>query len=137
MTSQQKYSKVLNVALWVAQLVLGASFIWAGMMKLFQPIEKLSEMWLWTSQVPVALLKLTGIVDLLGGIGLILPSLLRFMPKVVPMTAIAIVVLMVCASIFHIARGEASQIGANFVFVLIAAFIAWGRRSKVPITAKY
>jgi uncharacterized membrane protein YphA (DoxX/SURF4 family) len=137
MTIQQKYSTALNIALWIAQVVLAASFIWAGMMKLFQPIEKLSEMWLWTSQVPDVLLKFTGIVDLLGGIGLILPSLLRIKPKITPMTAIAIVVLMVCASIFHIVRGEASQIGANIVFVLIAAFIAWGRRSKVPITAKY
>ncbi len=137
MTIQQKYSTALNIALWVAQVVLATSFIWAGMMKLFQPIEKLSEMWLWTSQVPVELLKLTGIVDLLGGIGLLLPSLLRIKPKLIPMTAIAIIVLMVCASIFHIVRGESSQIGANIVFALIAAFIAWGRLLKVQITAKY
>jgi uncharacterized membrane protein YphA (DoxX/SURF4 family) len=130
MTNQQKYSKALHVTLWVAQLILATSFIWAGLMKLFQPIEKLSEMWLWTSQVPFALLKFTGIVDLLGGIGLILPSLLRIKPKLTPLTAVAIIVLMVCASIFHISRGEASQIGANIVFAIIAAFIAWGRLKR-------
>jgi uncharacterized membrane protein YphA (DoxX/SURF4 family) len=135
MTNQQKYSKALHVALWVAQLVLATSFIWAGLMKLFQPVEKLSEMWLWTSQVPVALLKFTGIVDLLGGIGLILPSLLRIKPKLTLLTAVAIIVLMACASIFHIARGEASQIGANIIFAIIAAFIAWGRFRKTPIAS--
>jgi uncharacterized membrane protein YphA (DoxX/SURF4 family) len=137
MTNQQKYSKVLHVTLWVAQLILATSFIWAGMMKLFQPVEKLSEMWLWTSQVPVAVLKFTGIVDVLGGIGLILPSLLRIKPKLTLLTAVAIIVLMVCASIFHISRGEASQIGANIVFAIIAAFIAWGRLKKASIAPEY
>jgi uncharacterized membrane protein YphA (DoxX/SURF4 family) len=127
MINQEKKSKILNVALWVAQLVLATSFIWAGLMKLFQPIEKLSEMWLWTSQVPIELLKFTGIVDLLGGIGLILPSLLRIKPKLTSITAGSIIVLMVCAIIFHISRGEVSQIGANIVFAIIATFIAWGR----------
>jgi uncharacterized membrane protein YphA (DoxX/SURF4 family) len=137
MINQQKKSKALHIALWVAQLVLATSFIWAGMMKLFQPVEKLSEMWLWTSQVPVALMKFTGIVDLLGGIGLILPSLLHIKPKLTPITAVAIIALMVCASIFHITRDEVSQIGANIVFAIIAAFIAWGRLKKASITPKY
>jgi uncharacterized membrane protein YphA (DoxX/SURF4 family) len=136
MKDQQKPSKAMNIALWVAQVILAASFIWAASMKLLQPIEKLSAMWPWTAQVSSSLLYFTGVVDLLAGLGLILPALLRILPKLTPIAAVATVVLMACASIFHILRGETSVIGANIVFAVIAAFIAWGRSKKVPILPK-
>ncbi|HXD91934.1 MAG TPA: DoxX family protein [Bacteroidia bacterium] len=129
-------SKAIHITLWVAQAVLASSLIWASMMKLFQPIEKLSAMWPWTGQVPMIVVKFTGIVDLLGALGLILPSLIRFKPKLTPIAAIGIIVLMICASIFHIVRGEASVIGVNIIFAIIAAFIAWGRFKKSPIESK-
>ncbi|MCS3735302.1 DoxX family protein [Mucilaginibacter dorajii] len=133
MTDQHKPSKLLNIILWVTQVLLAATLIWAAAMKLFQPIEKLSAMWPWAGQVPVALVKFTGIIDLLGALGLLLPALLRIRPKLTPIAAVAIIVLMVSASIFHIARGEASVIGVNIIFALMAAFIAWGRWSKASI----
>jgi len=136
MENQQKTSKIIHITLWGAQVILAGSLIWAASMKLFQPIEKLSAMWPWTSQISVTAVKLTGIVDLLGALGLILPALLRTRPKLTPIAAIAIVLLMLCASIFHIARGEASLIGVNIVFAVIAAFVAWGRLRKAPIIRK-
>ena len=136
MANEQKSLKAINLTLWIAQVLLAATFIWGGSMKLFQPIEKLSAMWPWTGQIPAALVKLTGIIDLSGAIGLILPSLLRIQPKLTPITAIGVIALMICASIFHIIRGEASVIGVNIVLAVIAAFVAWGRFKKVPITSE-
>jgi hypothetical protein len=136
MANQQKSSKIIHLILWIVQVVLAASFVWAGLMKLFQPTEKLSAMWPWAGEVPVALLKLTGIVDLLGAVGLILPSLFRIKPKLTPIAAIGVIVLMLCAGIFHIVRGEASVIWVNIAFAAMAAFIAWGRLKKAPITPK-
>ena len=132
MINQQAPSKALNIILWVAQIILASSLIWASMLKLFQPFAQLAVMWPWVAQVPVALVKFTGIVDLSGALGLILPQLIRFKPKLTPITAICIFVLMICASIFHIRRGEASVIGVNIGFAIIAAFIAWGRFTKTP-----
>nr|WKN39937.1 DoxX family protein [Tunicatimonas sp. TK19036] len=136
MTIQQKSSKVLHITLWVAQLLLAFTLLWSGTMKLFQPIEQLSAMWPWAGEVPVALVKLTGIVDALGAFGLVLPALLRIKPQLTPLAAVGVIVLMVCASIFHILRGETSQIGVNIVFAIIAAFVAWGRFKKAPIAAR-
>ena len=127
MAQQQKTSKALNISLWVAQVLLAASLIWAASLKLFQSTDKLSQMWPWVAQVPNALVKFTGLVDLLGGLGLILPGLFRIQPKLTYIAALCIVALMVVASIFHISRGEASQIGANIAFAAFALFIAWGR----------
>lgn len=122
-----KKSRALNIGLWVAQGVLASSLLWATALKLFQPIEPLAMMWPWTGEVPVAMVKLAGVVDLLGALGLILPGLLRIQPKLTAYAAFGIIALMICASIFHISRGEGSLIGVNIVFVAIAGFIAWGR----------
>jgi len=132
MTHPQKSSKIIPVALWIAQAVLAAGFIWAGLTKLLLPIEKLSAMWPWTGQIPLTLVKLTGVVDLAGGIGIILPTLLRIKPRLTAFTAICVITLMVAASVFHIARGEASLIGVNIFFALLALFIVWGRWNDAP-----
>lgn len=130
MTNQQQTSKALHIMLLLAQIILALSFIWGASMKLFQSIEKLSLMWPWTSQVPLELVKFTGVVDLLGGIGILFPFVFRMQLKWTTITAAAIIVLMFCASIFHICRGEASQIGINVFFAILAVFIFWGRSYK-------
>lgn len=127
MANRQKPSKAMHLALWAAQVLLSAGLAWAAFMKLFQPLEKVSAMWPWTGEVPVALVKFTGIIDLLAAAGLILPSLLRIQPKLTPIAAVGVIVLMICAGVFHIIRGEASVIGVNIVFAALSAFVAWGR----------
>jgi hypothetical protein len=127
MTHPAKPSKLLIIALWTVQVLLALTFMWAAAMKLFQPIEKLSAMWPWTAQVSAILVKLTGIVDLLGAIGILLPSLLRIQPKLTSFAATGIVALMIAAGIFHILRKETSSIGVNIAFALMAIFVIWGR----------
>lgn len=136
MTTSQKPSKGINVALWIAQVLLAGLLVWAGLMKLFLPIEKLSVLFPWAGQVPVFWVLFTGTIDLLGAIGLILPSLLRIRPILTPLAASGLILLMICASVFHISRGEGAGIGLNIVFGCIAFFVAWGRFKKVPIIAR-
>lgn len=134
--ANQKSSKALNVALWVSQGLLAAMFIMAGTNKCFQTIDELSKMLPWATQVPEGLVRFIGISELLGGLGLLLPSILRIKPILTPIAAIGLVTIMVFASIFHISRGETSVIGINFVIMAIALFVAWGRIKKVPIAPK-
>ncbi len=127
MTSTNTPSKTLHYSLWTAQVLLSTSLLWAAGMKLFQPIEKLSAMWPWTGQVSPALVTLTGLVDLLAALGLVLPMLFSIRPKLTGITALGMILLMICATVFHVLRGEVSLIGANIVFAALAVFIAWGR----------
>lgn len=130
MTTSQHPSKALNITLWTLQTLLAATLIWAAIQKLGKSPQELAAMWPWTGEVSPTLVKLTSLADLLGGTGLIAPALLRVKPVWMSVAALGIVVLMICASVFHIARGEVSQIGFNVVVALIAAFIAWGRWKK-------
>ena len=129
MKTETKTSNILNIFLWIAQLLLAAGFIWAAFMKICQPAEKLAEMWPWTLENP-GLVKLTGILDLLAGMGMVLPVLFR-QPKLTVYAAYGTILLMIAASTFHIARGEAPLIGINIFFAALAVFVAWGRRKLI------
>lgn len=125
--------KTTHILLWVAQILLSVSLIWAAYVKLFHSIEQLEVMWPWTGEVSPGFVRLTGIIDLLGALGILLPALFRFKPVLTPIAASGIVLLMISACIFHICRGEASQIGFNIAFGAIAAFVAYGRFKLAPI----
>lgn len=132
MLREQKNLKTLNIILWIAQLLLAVTLIWAGVMKLFKPTDL---PWLWIKENP-DLAKVTAVLDLVAGIGFVLPQLLRIQPKLGIYAAYGTLALMLAASIFHISRGEASQIGFNIFVAIISLFIAWGRQKKAIIIAK-
>jgi putative oxidoreductase len=136
MKQNSNRSKAIHIALWVAQIILGGLFMMAGLMKSTQPIIDLSKTVPWTANVPLELVRFIGVSELLGGIGLVLPALLRIKPILTPIAAIGIVIIMVLAMIYHISQGETNVIGINIVFGLVAAFIAWGRLQKAPIHSK-
>ena len=92
-------------------------------MKLFKP-EDLP--FPWVKDHP-DLVVLTGVVDLLGGLGIVLPAMLRIQPRLTVFAAYGIIALMTLATIFHISRGEAKDIGFNIFMLSLAVFVAWGR----------
>lgn len=134
--TDQKNNKAINIGLWIAQGLLALMFIMAGAMKLSQPIEALAESLPWVTSVPAALVKFIGISELLGGLGLLLPALLRKKPILTVWAARGLAAVMLLATIFHISRGEYSAIGMTLIIMVIALFIAWGRSKKAPILAK-
>lgn len=135
MTTEQP-SKALHISLWVAQALLAVMFLMAGFNKLFQSIEELSKMLPWAAEMPAAMVRFIGISEILGGLGLLLPSALRIMPRLTPVAAGGLALVMVLASAFHVSRGEASVIPMNLVLMAVAFFIVWGRSKKAPILAR-
>ncbi len=134
--SDQKNNKAINIALWIAQVLLGLMFIMAGSMKVFQPVEVLVESLPWATSVPLLLVKFSGVSELLGGLGLLLPSLLRIKPFLTTWAAIGLAAVMILAAIFHATRGEFSDIIINIILLSLALFIAWGRSKKAVILSK-
>lgn len=134
MTTQNS-SKVLNAVLWAAQIFLALVFFVTGAGKLFLPIEKLYELIPWTKDFMSMPVRLIGLSEIFGSIGLILPSFLRIKPRLTAWAAAGIAVVMLLAIIFNISIGETSVIGINIVLFLIAVFVAWGRFKKSPISS--
>jgi hypothetical protein len=129
MANQQPTSKTLNVLLWTAQILLALSMLSGAVMK-FMPIETISAMMPWTGQVSPMLVRLLGVIDLAGGLGLVLPGMLGYKPGLVLWASYGIITLMVCATVFHVSRGETPVIGFNIFCIILAAFIARGRSGR-------
>jgi len=133
MTTQS--NKGMNISLWIAQVILAAMFLMSGFMKLTQSIEQLSQMLPWAKDLPL-LTRFIGFAEVLGALGLLLPSLLRIKPNLTVGAAIGLALVMVSAIAFHIMRGEFSHIGFPVVLLIVAVFVAWGRSRKAVIQAK-
>lgn len=132
-----KPGKGVNIALWVAQALVGAMFLSGAFMKLGMPIPELAKMMPWVQEVNPALVYFTGLVDGLGGIGILLPALTRIQPRLTVYAAIGCAALQVCAFVFHVSRGDpAAAYATNIVLFLLAAFVVWGRSGRAPISAR-
>lgn len=125
--------KPLRVGLWIAQALVAAVFCAAGFVKLTTPIPELSAMMPWTGQYPVTFVRAIGLIDLAGGLGILLPSLTRILPRLTVLAALCCVVLQVFAIVFHLSRGEAMAVPLNLVLLPLCAFVLWGRAKRAPI----
>jgi uncharacterized membrane protein YphA (DoxX/SURF4 family) len=128
--------RTIRISLWVVQVLLSITFTGAGLWKLLTPIPKLAAMIPWAGQVPEGLLYATASFDLLGGVGILLPSLVRIKPGVTVLAAIGCATLQICAIFFHFSRGEGANTPFNFLLVALSLFVVWGRGSRAPIQAR-
>jgi hypothetical protein len=116
-----------NRVLWIVQGLLAALFLFAGGMKLLTPIEALSMM----SPFPGEFIRFIGICEVLGAVGLILPYALRILPGLTALAAAGLVVIMLGATVTTLALGGGLLALPTLLFGLLAALVAYGRRSPV------
>jgi hypothetical protein len=123
----------MNIGLWIVQSLLGLTFAGTGLWKLTTPIPELAAKFPWMGEVSPGFLYATGVFDLLGGLGVLLPSVTRIKPRLAVLAALGCAALQAAAIVFHVSRGEAANTPFNFLLVALAVFVAWGRRSKAPV----
>lgn len=118
----------MNIVLWTLTTVLAAAFLAAGSMKLLQPKPKLAESGMgWVNDFPAEPVKAIGALEVLAGVGLILPGVLGIAPILVPLAALGLVLLMAGAAITHLRRAETQMVVINVALLVPAALVAWGR----------
>ena len=120
----------MNVALWIVQVLLAALFLFAGGVKLITPVEEMLK------QTPLAVpgwfLRFTGVVEVLGAIGLIVPWLTGIRPGLTPLAAAGLVIVMIGAVIFTIFSGDIAMVLMPLAVGLLCAFVAYGRWRLTP-----
>ena len=121
-----------NAALWTVQLLLGALFLFGGGFKLVVPIAVIAK------QMPVVLpgafIRLIGVLELTGGLGLVLPGLLRLHRALTPLAAGGLVLIMCGAIGVTITTGPFNLAAFPFAVGLLAAVVAYGRARIVPLS---
>jgi uncharacterized membrane protein YphA (DoxX/SURF4 family) len=128
---------IVNLALWIIAGVLAFAFAGSGIMKLVQSKEKLvaSATGGWAADFGPANIKLIGVAEILGAIGLILPAALHVVPILVPVAAVGLVIVMIGAAVVHARRHELPNVAICVVLALLAAFVAWGRFGPLSFSA--
>jgi uncharacterized membrane protein YphA (DoxX/SURF4 family) len=120
----------MNVALWIIQGLLAVLFLFAGGMKLVMPMEEMMK------QMPLPLpgwfVRFTGVVEILGALGLILPWLLRIRPVLTPLAAGGLVIVMIGAVVYTLMAGQVGSALMPLAVGLLLAFVAYGRWRLTP-----
>ncbi len=118
----------MNAALWIIQVLVAFLFLWAGGIKLVLPLEELKG--------PVALpglfLRFTGLSEVLGALGLILPQFFGIRPGLTPLAAAGLVIIMIGATAITLWSGDFLMTLIPLVVGLLCAFVAYGRWRVVP-----
>jgi hypothetical protein len=74
-----------------------------------------------------------GIAEVLAAIGLTLPGITRIMPALVPAAAVGVMIVMIAATIWHLARREFSGAAITAVLLAMATYTAYARWRIAPI----
>jgi uncharacterized membrane protein YphA (DoxX/SURF4 family) len=117
----------MNIALWVVQGILAFMFGMAGVIKTIRPIDKMAEKMPWIKDYPAGVVRLVGISEFLGAVGLVVPMLTGIAPILTPVAAAALALVMVFAAIYHFRKGEMKEIGFNAVLFILCVFVVYGR----------
>ena len=127
-TNQNPRQRKTAIVLWVVQVLLALLFVFAGVMKLVLPLDELAKQ----AQLPGLFLRFIGWAELAGGLGLILPGLLRIRPGLTPLAAGGLVIIMIGATTLTLIRGPIVTALMPAVVGLLVAFVAYGRWRLAP-----
>jgi uncharacterized membrane protein len=120
---------------WVVQVVLGVYFVAIGVMHFVVP-EGLPEQMAWMYDLPTWLHVASGVAEILGGLGLVLPAATRIRPELTPLAAAGLAIVMLFAALWHVPRGEVPSIAFTLVLAAVLVWLARVRWRSHPITPR-
>ncbi|MBU2604035.1 MAG: DoxX family protein [Actinobacteria bacterium] len=122
----------MNKLLWLLQIVLAVYFFSTGVIHFILPAGLPAAMsWMYDLSTPLHVV--SGGAEILAAIGLIVPAVTRIMPRLTPLAATGLMIVMVLAAVFHFGRAEYTNIVMNLVVAGVAGFVAYGRWRLSPI----
>ena len=118
----------MNGGLWIIQGLLAAIFLFAASTKLILPVEVLVSMGS-PNQIVLSgwFLKFIGAAEVLGAIGLILPRLLHIRPRLTPLAAMGLVIIMIGATSLTLAADGFAPALVPTVVGFLAGCVAYRR----------
>ncbi|MGD1095347.1 MAG: DoxX family protein [Bryobacteraceae bacterium] len=124
--------KGLNIVLWITQWLLATLFLFAGGFKLVLPAIEMQKQ----STLPVSFLRFIGVAEVFGGLGLILPGLLRIRVGLTPLAAVALVIIMIGATVTTIGSRNIGQAPLPIVTGVLLVWIAYARLWLAPLRGR-
>jgi uncharacterized membrane protein YphA (DoxX/SURF4 family) len=123
----------MNRLLWVVQTLLALLFLFAGGTKLTMSAAELTGQ----SPLPALFLRFIGVVEILGGLGLILPGMLRIRTALTSLAAAGLSVIMIGAVVVTLQTFSPAMAVMPFVTGALTLFVAYGRWRLSPFAAPH
>ena len=123
----------MNMVLWVLQALLALAFFAHGCLLLFPPASIVAQM---NASLPRWFQLFIGVAEILAAVGLTLPGLTRIQPWLVSAAAAGLMIVMICATVFHLTRGEVTSAITTIVLLAMATFVAYMRWQVAPIQSR-
>jgi putative oxidoreductase len=123
----------MNRLLWIAQWLLALLFVFAGAAKLVMPLQPIADQ----VGLPKGLLLFVGVMEVLGGLGLILPGLLHIRTGLIALAAFGLLIIMMGATMVTLQAGTIQMALFPFATGLVTAFVAYGRWRLVPLKHEF
>ncbi len=120
----------MNILLWVLQVLLALAFMAHGLLFLFPPAAMVEQM---NASLPRWFQLFLGVAEVLAAVGLTLPAMTRVQPWLVSWAAAGIMTVMICATVFHVMRGEVGAAVTTLVLLAMATYVAYMRWRVMPI----
>ena len=121
----------MNLALWIVQGLLAVVMLLTGALKVVTPRVKLAEKMHWAKTWTDTNVKLLGLAEVLGAVGLVVPYLTGILPVLTPVAAVCLAILMGGAAKTHMDLKEPAF--PPLVLALLCVFVAVGRFALVPL----
>ncbi|MBM2614384.1 DoxX family protein [Actinoplanes sp. LDG1-06] len=115
----------MEIAYWIIGGLLAVFYLYSGGVKAVRSREQLLPMMAWVENTPLPLVRLIGVLEMLGALGLILPPLTGIAPALALAAAVGLVLLQIGGTVVHVSRGETKVIGLNIGLLVLAAVAAW------------
>jgi hypothetical protein len=123
----------MQTALWIFQVLLALAFLFSGGMKLLVPYQTAVSKSDVLADYSPRDVKIIGLVEVLGAVGVILPSVTGILPWLAPLAAVGLMLTMFGAASANFRHGHYSHIILNVVLLALALAVVYGRVVVLPV----
>lgn len=115
----------MNLIVWGLQIGLTLVFLYFGSLKMFLPLESIEKKVSWARDYPVSRLRFFGLLEFVGGLGLMIPYRLDIFPILTPIAATGLAMVMAGAAMVHLKRDEIGMIFLNIFIIFLLAGVGF------------
>ncbi len=119
----------MDTVITVIQVLLGLLFTVGGLLKLTQPYASFIKLpfQAWANDFKPEHIRLIGMLEVSGGVGLIGPLFLHSLTTLTSLAAVGLALIMSGAMATHLRRAEYANMVGNMMWLGLALFLAYGK----------
>jgi DoxX-like family len=114
----------MTTMMWTATYVLFVTYLITGSIKLFLPIPLIPKQLQWAHVTRPRNVRAMGLVNLLGGFGVLLPVLTGILPWLAWVAAIGLAIVQIGAIRVHVGFRDFKTLPVNITLLALAACLA-------------